>query len=250
MRKLSIPHRWSVLEHQNSNVDNNYNNLATLNEYKFRSQENFKNLDWTSVGVSFGCSHTFGVAIEDTQTWPYQLSQMIDMKIINMGIPGASNDKIVRILYDFLKTYKQKPKSIFIAWSHKDRMERFHSDTAPYDVHPGIENPELYYKKYNQWDSLNNLSKNMLFAQTLLEKESIPFCFGFVENFLDYYKRWSDNDMEQFLTQLGIKNYALRNMHELVCDHAQDNSHAGPNTNKSFAEEIARIYNKVYVGQN
>lgn len=250
MRKLSIPHRWSVLEHQNSNIENNFNDFANLNKQKFRSDTDLDKIKWNDVGVAFGCSHTFGVALEDQQTWPHRLEQMIKMKIINLGVPGASNDKIVRLLYDFLKHYKQKPKCIFIAWSHKDRFERFDGDIAPYDVHPGIKNPELYYKKYNQWDSLNNLAKNMLFAQTLLEKESIPYCFGFVENFLDYYKRWSDHDMEQFLLKLDIKNYALRNMHELICDHAQDDLHAGPNTNKSFAEEIARIYNKLYVGQN
>ena len=51
--------------------------------------------------VVLGCSHTYGVGLEDDEHWVHFLSQHNTdrLRYWNLGQPGASADQIVRILH-------------------------------------------------------------------------------------------------------------------------------------------------------
>ena len=51
--------------------------------------------------VVLGCSHTYGVGLEDDEHWVHHVSQHNTgrLRYWNLGQPGASADKVVRILY-------------------------------------------------------------------------------------------------------------------------------------------------------
>ena len=47
--------------------------------------------------VTVGDSFTYGTELADTSlAWPYQLGLILNMPVINLPQPGASNDFIVR----------------------------------------------------------------------------------------------------------------------------------------------------------
>ena len=77
---LSQPVDW----HYHKNVIN-----YTLNSHRYRTAE-FNQIDWKNSIVIFGCSHTFGIGIDDDDTISSNLSKITNVPVINMGIGGTS----------------------------------------------------------------------------------------------------------------------------------------------------------------
>ena len=73
--------------------------------------------------VVLGCSHTWGVGSADNEHWVHFLSQhnTTRLRYWNLGQPGASADKIVRILYGTQKLLD--PKIIIVCWPTTSRRE-------------------------------------------------------------------------------------------------------------------------------
>ena len=81
--------------------------------------------------VTFGCSHTYGHGLEDCLlednrpgrepskfAWPSLLGEMLDLDVVNMSMPGASN---LHILYRMLQFKFQEDDQIVVLWTHTDR---------------------------------------------------------------------------------------------------------------------------------
>ena len=76
----------------------------TYNELGFRGdsikKEGFK-------VMSFGCSNTEGVAVNDNETWPAQFTSLIPNGVnFNFGTGGRSNDFICRCLMSYYELIK------------------------------------------------------------------------------------------------------------------------------------------------
>lgn len=56
--------------------------------------------------VVAGCSNTFGTGLNIEQTWGYKLAKKLDLRLVNLGIPGASCDQVYRVLKTFLPSLK------------------------------------------------------------------------------------------------------------------------------------------------
>lgn len=68
-----------------------------------------------SNAVALGCSHTFGVGVEPTETWSYLLNAR------NFGEPGCSTDFIVRNAPDIINKYQ--PTTIYVLYPDWSRFE-------------------------------------------------------------------------------------------------------------------------------
>lgn len=69
--------------------------------------------------VTFGCSLTYGSALEDpNDAWPNQLANQKNLELINMGIPGASTK---RIWWEILNFDFNKNDTVVVLWTHMDR---------------------------------------------------------------------------------------------------------------------------------
>ena len=69
--------------------------------------------------VTFGCSLTYGTALEDpNDAWPNQLSSKWNLELVNMGISGASTK---RIWWEIVNFNFQKTDIVFVLWTHMDR---------------------------------------------------------------------------------------------------------------------------------
>jgi hypothetical protein len=104
--------------------------------------------------VVLGCSHTFGEGLEESEIWVSQLEKLLNNKQLrfwNLGQPGASADKCVRILYGCEKILF--PKIVIVCWPTISRRERL--DHYPLSLTG--DNPLL--KTENDYTDRHNLFK-------------------------------------------------------------------------------------------
>jgi hypothetical protein len=97
----------------------------TVNDQKYRTMP-FKKIDWANSVVIFGCSHTFGVGLDDRDTLSSCLSNIIDMPVINMGVGGSS---IMFALHNnlILRDGYPTPKAVINVWTAYDRIVYYHN---------------------------------------------------------------------------------------------------------------------------
>lgn len=98
----------------------------TLNSLGYRARE-FDTVDWSQVIVCFGCSMTFGIGVDDPDAWPVQLSQIVDVPVVNLAIPGGSVQinwaNSVRLI-----TAGARPRAVIYHWPDASRSCEFMSD--------------------------------------------------------------------------------------------------------------------------
>ena len=139
-------------------------NRAPLKDYKVNSQ-GYRCPEWTPMPdgkknvVVLGCSHTFGQGNADNEHWVHFLSQHNTdrLRYWNLGQPGASADKVVRILYGCEKVIY--PSIIIVCWPFWSRREKLHS----YPQSQMSYDPEL--KNENELTDKNNFLKNLFFVE-------------------------------------------------------------------------------------
>jgi hypothetical protein len=111
-----------------------------------------------------GCSHTWGVGLADNEHWVYHLSQHRPdrLRYWNLGQPGASADKVVRILLGCEKTIN--PRIIIVCWPVWSRRERLAQEAQ--NLTSGADQ-----LKYDDTDTdRNNFLKNVFFVEKLAER--------------------------------------------------------------------------------
>jgi hypothetical protein len=113
--------------------------------------------------VILGCSHTYGVGLEDNEHWVHFLSQHNTerLRYWNLGQPGASADKLVRILHGCEKLIH--PKIIIVCWPDWSRRERL-------DRYPeSLTSDNEYLKTESDLTDRNNFLKNVFFVEKFAE---------------------------------------------------------------------------------
>lgn len=200
---------YSFIHHLENNTKVKY----LIDEFGFR---NFNNID--SNLWFFGCSLTFGEALDYEKTFPYIISNKLNVSFYNFGTCGASIDLITRLLYKLKNKFKEK--TIVILLPHSSRYEtlidnqyyNFVSNHTEYLKHLSIHEPvdTLKYK----------LLKNIMLLKLLTENTNTHF--------------FTNEDNEILNTNLNIKKIN----DEIIVDYAPDNNHYGEETNKNIATLI------------
>ena len=129
--------------------------------------------------VVLGCSHTFGEGLEDTEHWVHFLSRhnTDTLRYWNLGQPGASADKLVRILYGAEKVLF--PKIIIVCWPFWSRRERLH--TYPQSL---MSYDELL-KNENEMTDKHNFLKNVFFVEKFAEHNNAQTFHCFAQEVYD-----------------------------------------------------------------
>ena len=98
--------------------------------------------------VVLGCSHTYGVGLEDDEHWVHFLSQHNTdrLRYWNLGQPGASADQIVRILHGTERLLF--PEIVIVCWPLWSRRERLEQHAVL--IHHLFSNLSLLLYKYFQ----------------------------------------------------------------------------------------------------
>jgi hypothetical protein len=202
-----------------------------LNSHGYRCPEWEPMPDGKKNVVVLGCSHTFGQGNKDDEHWVYFLSQHNTdrLRYWNLGQPGASADKVVRILYGCEKIID--PRIIVVCWPFWSRRERLHTHAQSQTSH----DKEL--KHENEFTDKNNFLKNVFFVEKFAERNNcITFhCFA------------QDNYAEHIEGLNVLDTYTIKNCWPYwdkfeqrtpytEPDLALDGKHYGPRHHKRFAE--------------
>ena len=204
------------------------------NSYGYRCPE------WTPLPegkknvVVLGCSHTFGEGHNTGTVWVDQLYNLVDQKRLrfwNLGQPGASADKIVRILFGCEKILF--PKIIIVCWPVWSRRERL-------DSYPrSLTSDNIFLKNENEHTDRNNFLKNVFFAEKFAEKIDAKVLHCFAQ---DVYDIPGDNVFSKTSIKLCWPEWSTMTFeHEKRIkitepSLAKDGIHYGVEHHKKFAE--------------
>jgi len=189
--------------------------------------------------VILGCSHTYGVGLEDDEHWVHFLSQhnTARLRYWNLGQPGASADKIVRLLYGSEKVLF--PSIIIVCWPLWSRRERIEH----YPISLTSNNDLL--KTENEETDKNNFLMNVFHVEKFAEK-----------NQCQAFHCFADESYQQHLNaQNVLKDYTIRNcwpywdkFEQRVSYNkpslAADGEHYGAEHHKRFAELFVNYFGK------
>jgi hypothetical protein len=154
-----------------------------LNSHAYRCPEWTPMPDGKKNVVVLGCSHTWGVGLKDNEHWVHFLSQHNTerLRYWNLAQPGASADKLVRILYGCEKVIN--PTIVIVCWPFWGRRERLGSYAQSL-----TSNEELLKTEDDDTDK-NNFLKNVFFVEKYAEQHQCKtfHCFA-QDNYADHIK--------------------------------------------------------------
>lgn len=132
----------------------------------------------------FGCENTFGTGISSHNTWPFILSQKLQMRVDNCGDINASVDTVTRYIWQYLQ-YKT-PSAIFIMFPDISRFEFFTEDDVICPILPGVSSGKVFFdnvcaKLTRKHNSLAKFYQNYALIKVLCENKNIPF-FWYTES--------------------------------------------------------------------
>ena len=192
-----------------------------INEYGYRCPP-FETIDYDKIQViTAGCSFTFGMGISEGNNWTSILQQKLpsSFQVWNLGVPGYSNDAIVRIISAFVKFIK--PAFIFVQWTHLNRREYVTSNNIIQRIlpnHPKYHNDTSsaakgFFGMHNDCFDRYCFEKNLSFMVNLSKAYDINFIWKEINNFP-------------------------------ALDRTRDEHHPGPKSHKEFANIMYRHYEK------
>jgi len=117
---------------------------------------------------AIGDSFTAGAELKSVQdAWPYQLSQLLNKKIINQGKQGTGNTRIVKRTIDAVFN---NASAVIIGWSDPARIELADEDGI-YDIWPA---------RVNNWHNFDNIKHRSELVKLATLHDSPKF----------YYANW------------------------------------------------------------
>jgi hypothetical protein len=100
------PEDW-IYKNKNISYDFNSDGL--------RMNKNLEELD-SEYFIAFGCSHTLGVGIAESETWPALLSSITGIDYINAGVAGSSIKLAAINFFNMLSKNNTLPRAVAFAW--------------------------------------------------------------------------------------------------------------------------------------
>jgi hypothetical protein len=202
-----------------------------LNSHGYRCPEWTPMPDGKKNVLVLGCSHTFGQGNKDDEHWVHFLSQHNTgrLRYWNLGQPGASADKIVRILYGCEKVID--PRIIIVCWpfwSRRERLGKYAQSQMGHD--------ELLKGEDDDTDR-NNFLKNVFFVEKYAEKNECKTFHCFAQD--SYHKHISGLNVLETYTLKNCWPYWDKFKQRVPYNEpslAMDGKHYGIEHHKRFAK--------------
>ena len=182
----------------------------SYNSQGFRDDE-FNN---DPAGLALGCSFTQGTGIDLASTWHRQLSNMLNMRIWNLGVGGSATDTAYRLTEYWITHLNVKFVTMCVPDAH--RFEIWHNKIPHSIMHNTTNSPELNDFKKVYWNddqnSKINQTKNLLAIRQLCAQAGVPFYYLFLRT------HWRNVDPGRDLAHSGRKSNKMfaKNMHNLI----------------------------------
>jgi hypothetical protein len=197
----------------------------TINSQLYRCPE-FEIIDWNNSILMLGCSHTFGIGLDDSQTCSKHLSDLIQIPVINLGQGGAS------VMFQWANTCRLienniNPKCVIYFWPDATRTLEFKDE------------PDVYH--HGNWSLPNSRWAESWIIHPTHSTEFLRYAKISVSHM------WNCPVLHYTHTKKDFeKNKDLKFLPRVPGDHARDwnselgRAHPGPKTNRLWAEIIAQ----------
>ena len=186
----------------------------TLNSHGYRCPE-FDTIDWQNTIVTLGCSHTFGISIDDNETYASLLQEKLGIPVVNLGMSATD---IWFQVYNAIELMKLNVQGVILQVPNKERFTVFGTGNKAKNF--GTWNMQTYAQLAELWVDERNLEQWHLFGCDYIEKilgDKLLYSFSFLDtDHLPTMKIISQDDV------------------------GRDNAHPGPMTHKKIAEIIAK----------
>jgi len=192
--------------------------------------------------VTFGCSHTEGVELDnpEKECWPAQLASALKIPLVNHGLGGASNRLIQ---YSVVGFEFNKDDIVIILWTYPDRYHFFNneevfSDYIRINIWTDNEINKFWFKNLSS-DNNENFSNRTIVNQVnlFLQNKGILTYNLVVKSELNYYFDITDcNIIDLNFESNFLKKYPKAN----------DGWHMG----KKGHLELSRAIHRVIINKN
>ena len=212
------------------------NELKTFADWPFRCPSWDPMPDGKKNVVVLGCSHTWGVGLEENETWVHLVSKHNTkrLRFWNLGQPGASAEACVRILYASEKVIN--PKIIIVCWPEISRRERLEAN-APRN----LTGPDERLRYENKETDINNFLKSVFFLEKFAEKNGCKTFHCFAHDTVDLKKH---NPKLNIIHDYSLRNcwpywdkFTARELHTEP-SRARDGIHFGIDNHRRFANIV------------
>lgn len=212
----------------------------TLNSDSYRCPE-WSDIDWKNSCVIFGCSHVFGIGLDDSDTISSQLSKLINRPVINMGMGGTS------MQYSFynsviLHNNYPTPWAVVQLWTSPDRITFYNNqklinigqwtDKIKEFNNCDMQDSILYNKLYQCWNRYEDhslfhayftmvSSRNLWKDKTRYVSSNTTFpCSDLLRDEIDVEIKWIDNARDYHFGKLTAYETAKNLKKFLIVDNS------------------------------
>jgi len=195
----------------------------TLNSQGYRCPE-FDEINWEESIITLGCSNTFGIGLDDKDTYSSKLEKITNYPVINLGMGGWS---IWQIVYNVRTIAKYNPKYTVLQVPDRGRFALF-KPGGTLDSADAL-GPWVADKRHLNFLDLYNTFD---FNSKMYQNFAIDYIDKLLPNGLTYAFSFSNNDRE-FVDIVD------------PLDFSRDTIHYGKITHKLAAKTIAKIISSV-----
>lgn len=147
---------------------------------------------------AYGDSFTAGDGVKKEDAWPQLLANIMDLEVVNRGVPGGSNKlSVIHLLNDFAAIDNPEETLVLFSWTGIMRTAVYHKGMKSWQnilVGHDPQDPDLkalhdawYGLLYNDYDGQLDFYSQQIFVSSFLESKNVKYAFinSFVENYID-----------------------------------------------------------------
>lgn len=219
-----------------------------INDYACRGDWsiNTPHSDHLKIAV-FGCSFTFGVGIDEDETWHAQVKKLLKtdkpIQLINLGYPGGSINKVLK-MYKFLTDVYAIDIAIFLLPTHWREEYPEHVNKLGTSFHNFIPNVNPHGLLLHKWEEFYMFATEETQIYNAVRAVSHIDAIGQSKNIETYFSTW-DFPLYNYLKNNYLTKKQLLPYYEFLENHkgikdgfARDGNHPGPLSNQHFANQI------------
>lgn len=238
---IEFPGTYNYFSGHTKKISKNYKQdkiTYTFNSQGYRCDE-FENIKWNESILALGCSYTQGVGLDDKECWTYQLQEKLTMPVVNLAQHGTS---IFYHLYNLEILHELNPKFVIVQIPDVHRFTVFPANIKKSTRSLGyfsVSHREAFFKffKKKMYKDAMEQRRDFHFMEVWSEDDNH---LQYVKFAVNYIKTLYKDRCFFFGIGTNCQEPYLIQMHAEVYDQARDLGHAGPESHKSWANQLSQ----------
>lgn len=220
-----------------------------VNEYGCRGDWTVKSKNGKKNVAFFGCSFTFGVGIDEEETFQSIVKRHLEksgpVQIINLGFPGGSISKCAK-LFKYLTNVYDIDIAIFLFPTHLRQEHLVRTNKNLIDTVSLIPNFELIGKDKELWEDFYKIMDEDNLAYQAIKSIDLIDNIGKQKKIQTLYTSWDTKTfhiIDEIIPDINKKLPYYKFLENMTTSgekkgFARDGAHPGPLSHQTFAKEI------------